>query len=238
MSTGEIALLALAVLGGAFLQGTTGIGFAMLLAPVAALIAPGLVPVAILIWMLPLNAFVAWRERRHIDLRGAGWITVARILVTPLGIWLLVLIPESSLGYLIGGATILAALVSLFAPAFTPRPAAFLAAGAVTAISETATGVGGPPLALVYQHRPAPEMRATVALCFLVGEIVSLIGLALGGTLLGGEVMAVSLWLLPAVVLGVWISSLVHRRVGGRGLRYGILLFALVSGVAVILQTL
>lgn len=237
MTLGVILILAVAVLCGGFLQGATGIGFAMLVAPVATLIDPSLVPVAILVWMLPLNAFVTWRERRHIDLRGAGWITISRVLATPLGIWLLVAIPENYLGYLIGGSTILAALVSLVAPAFTPRPAAFLAAGAVTGISETATGVGGPPLALVYQHRPAAEMRATVALCFLVGEVISLIGLAIGGRFFGSE-LTLSLWLLPAVVVGVWVSSLVHRRVGGKGLRYGILVFALVSGVVVILSTL
>lgn len=237
MTPAAIVFLAVAVLAGAFLQGATGIGFAMLVAPLAGLVDPGFVPVAILIWMLPLNAFVAWRERHRIDLRGAGWITIARVLATPLGIGLLALIPPSGLGYLIGGSTILAALVSLLAPAFTPSPAAFLAAGALTGLSETATGVGGPPLALVYQHRPAAEMRATVALCFLVGEVISLIGLAISGRFFGSG-LTTSLWLLPAVVIGVWLSSLVHRRVGGRGLRYGILIFAIVSGIAVILQTL
>ncbi|WP_167133543.1 sulfite exporter TauE/SafE family protein [Paramicrobacterium chengjingii] len=237
MTIEAIALLAISVCVGAFLQGTVGVGFAMLVAPIAALVEPSLVPVAILIWMLPLNALVAWRERRHIDLRGAGWITVARVLATPLGIWLLLLIPENHLGYLIGGTTILAALVSFAAPSFTPRPAAFLAAGAVTALSETATGVGGPPLALVYQHRPAAELRATVALCFLIGEVISLIALALGGQF-GGSGTNLALWLLPAVIVGVWTSSVTHKRVGGAALRYGILLFALASGIAVIIGTL
>ena len=40
---------------------------------------------------------------------------------------------------------------------------AFLAAGLITGITETATGIGGPPLALTLQHRPVSEMRATIA---------------------------------------------------------------------------
>lgn len=80
-------------------------------------------------------------------------------------------------------------------------------------------------------------MRATVALRFLVGEVISLVGLARSGRFFGAG-FTTSLWLLPAVVIGVWLCSLVHRCVGGRDLRYGILFFAIVSGIAVIVQTL
>lgn len=232
-----LAVLGLTVLVGAFLQGSTGIGFALLVAPVAGLIDPLLLPVAVLILMLPLNGMVAWREREHIDLRGAGWITVARVAATPLGVWLLAAVPEHQLGLLIGGVTILAALVSLVVPAFNPNRPALLVAGAVTGVSETASGIGGPPYALVYQHRPAPELRATVALCFLVGEVVSLIALSIGSRLTGPGLGA-SLWLLPVVVAGVWLSSRVHHRVGGRGLRIGILVFAVFSGAIVVLRAL
>ncbi len=232
-----VAILGIVVLLGAFLQGSTGIGFALLVAPLAGLIDPLLLPVVVLILMLPLNAMVAWRERTHIDLRGASWITVARVAITPLGVWILIAIPERQLGLLIGGVTILAALVSLVVPAFEPRRPALLIAGAVTGLSETASGIGGPPYALVYQHRPAPELRATVALCFLVGEVVSLIGLAFGGRLTGPGLDA-SLWLLPIVPAGVWLSSRIHHRVGGAYLRNGILLFALVSGTILVWQGL
>jgi uncharacterized membrane protein YfcA len=232
------AVLLLAVtLVAAFVQGVSGLGFALVVAPVAGLLEPALLPVALLVLMLPLNAYVAWRERHHLDLRGAGWITVARVAATPAGIALLAVLPERYLGVLIGASTILAALVSLRAPAFRPSPPAYAAAGIITGLSETATGIGGPPLALVYQHRPAPELRATIALCFLVGEVVSLAGLALSGRMTGPG-LAASGWLLPAVLVGMALSSLVHHRVGGQGLRVGVLGFALVSGVVLLATAL
>lgn len=174
MTLATLMILAVTVAVAAFVQGSSGLGFALIVAPVAGIIDPHLVPVFVLASMIPLNLYVAWRERASLDLRGAGWITAARLAATPAGLAVLWLIPERSLGVFVGVATVLAAVVSLAAPAFTPGRAAYVGAGAVTGLTETATGVGGPPLALVYQHRPPAELRSTVAACFLVGEVASL----------------------------------------------------------------
>ncbi|WMX48357.1 sulfite exporter TauE/SafE family protein [Streptomyces roseicoloratus] len=233
--TGEtLAVLAVTVAAASFVQGSSGLGFALIVAPVAGILDPGLLPVFVLASMVPLNVYVAWRERAALDLRGAGWITGARLAATPGGLALLWLIPDHGLGLFVGLATILAALVSLAAPVFTPGRAAFVGAGVVTGLTETATGVGGPPLALVYQHRPPGELRSTVALCFLVGEVASL--LLLFGTGEGDPAdLGWALALTPAIAAGAWLSRLVHHRVDARRMRLFVLVFALVSGVVLLL---
>jgi uncharacterized membrane protein YfcA len=230
-----LLLLGLAGTAGiaAFIQGAVGIGFALVMAPVMGLVRPDLLPVALLILMLPLNLHVAWRERAALDLNGAGWITAGRVAGGVLGVGVLALLSADKLSLLIGGATILAALAALCAPSFIPRPRACVAAGVVTGITETATGVGGPPLALLYQHRPPATLRATIAFCFLVGELVSLALLAASGRL-GMEAVQSAAVLLPAVLVGSSASQLVHGRIGQRQLRTGVLLFSLVSGVVLI----
>ena len=217
----------------AFIQGSVGIGFALIMAPLMGLLRPDLLPVALLILMLPLNLHVAWRERAALDLTGAGWITAGRIVGGVLGVGVLAILSTDSLSLLIGGATILAALAALLAPSFSPRPAACVAAGVVTGITETTTGVGGPPLALLYQHRPPATVRATIAFCFLVGELVSLALLAVYGRLGMAAVQSAAV-LLPAVLVGSSASQLVHGRIGQRQLRTGVLLFSLISGVVLI----
>lgn len=234
MSPVTLAVLAVTVLVAAFVQGGSGLGFALIVAPVAGIVDPGLVPVFVLASMIPLNLYVAWRERASLDLRGAGWIIGARLAATPGGLALLWLIPERSLGLFVGVATVLAAVVSLAAPAFTPGRSALLGAGAVTGLTETATGVGGPPLALVYQHRPPAELRSTVAACFLVGELASLALLFATGKAHMAELGDAAL-LLPAIALGAWLSGLVHHRLDARRMRLFVLLFALVSGLVLIL---
>ena len=74
-----LALLAAAVVIASFVQGTIGVGFALILAPILGLLAPALLPGALLLVMLPLNAWVAWRERSALDWPGAGRITVGRV---------------------------------------------------------------------------------------------------------------------------------------------------------------
>ncbi|MFD5325549.1 sulfite exporter TauE/SafE family protein [Streptomyces sp. NPDC127092] len=234
MSTPELAVLAVTVAVAAFVQGGSGLGFALIVAPVAGILDPGMLPVFVLASMIPLNAYVAWRERASLDLRGAGWISAARLAATPGGLALLWLIPDRGLGLFVGVATVLAAGLSLAAPAFAPGRAAYVAAGAVTGLTETATGVGGPPLALVYQHRPPAELRSTVAACFLVGEVASLVLLFTTGQGDPGD-LGRAVLLLPAVAAGAWLSRLVHGRLDARRMRLSVLGFALVSGLVLIL---
>ncbi|WP_431982290.1 sulfite exporter TauE/SafE family protein [Streptomyces qinglanensis] len=234
MSGELLALLAATVAAAAFVQGASGLGFALIVAPVAGLVDPGLLPVFLLASMIPLNLYVAWRERSSLDLRGAGWITGARLAATPAGLLLLTAIPERDLGLFVGAATVLAALVSLAAPEFAPGRGAYLGAGLVTGVTETATGVGGPPLALVYQHRPPAELRSTVAVCFLVGEIASLALLFATGRGRADHLGTV-LWVLPALAAGAALSRFVHHRLDARRLRLAVLAFALVSGLVLML---
>lgn len=92
-----------------------------------------------------------------------------------------------------------------------------LAAGAVTGVTETATGIGGPPLALVYQH------MISLALLAATGKVSS-------------HQIEVALLLVPALVLGALLSGAIHHRVDGPLMRSLVLGFALISGVVLILQ--
>lgn len=223
-----------AVLAGAFIQGASGMGFALIVVPVLALVHPEAIPGALLFLMLPLNAYVAWRERGAIDRSGAGWITVGRFAGTFAGLGILLVLSTYWLNQFVGISTLLAVLASVLAPSFTPGKKAFIATGLVTGITETATGIGGPPLALVYQHAPVATLRSTVALCFLVGEVISLAVLGISGALKWSH-LSYAVLCLPALLLGMGLSNLVHHKLDQRRLRIGVLVFATVSGLAVML---
>jgi len=233
LSLAVFALIATSVMVAGFVQGATGFGFALILAPVLALLAPDLVPVSLLMLMLPLNVYVAWREWAALDRRGAAWITVGRFLGTFGGLWLLTTLTASLLDNVIGAVTVLAAIATLIAPSFTPGRRTLVAAGVVTGITETATGIGGPPLALVYQHQDAARLRATLAFCFLVGQLMSLAILAAAGRVSASHAET-AVMLVPALAIGAAMSRLVHGRLSGRLLRAFVLLFAMVSGAVLL----
>ena len=228
-------LIALAVAVAACVQGTVGIGFALIVAPVLAFLSPQLLPASLLLLMLPLNLYTMLRERHAFDWKGAGWITLGRTFGTFAGAAVLVALPAHALSLLVGGATIAAALATMFAPAFSPNRRAFVTVGLVTAISETATGIGGPPLALAYQHQQPPVLRSTVAGCFLLGELFSLGVLAAMGRTTSHQLVWAAL-LVPFLAVGGFLSSLVHRKLNARLLRSFVLLFAVVSGAILIVR--
>ena len=224
------ATLATAVAFGAFLQASVGVGFAMVVSPVMVVFAPTLLPGSVLLLMLPLNLFVAWRERAALDRRGAAWITLGRCGGTLAGLGVLALLSATTLRLFVGVATLLAAAGSLLSGKFALRAPAFLLAGSITGITETATGIGGPPLALLYQHQPAPILRATLASCFLLGEIVSLLLLLAVGRMNETQVLTAVL-LLPPLAVGSWVSRWLRDRFGGKRLRVALLVFATLSGL-------
>jgi uncharacterized membrane protein YfcA len=235
VTTATFALLAVLTAGAAFVQASIGVGFALIMAPILAFAAPELLPVALLLLMLPLNAFVCWRERHALDWFGAGWITAGRAAGTFVGFWILVAVSAATLNLLVGIATLAAALASLLAPAFDPNRSAFVTAGLMTGITETATGIGGPPLALVYQHHQAASLRANVAVCFLIGEVFSVVLLAASGRMNLWQIEAAGM-LLPALVLGAAASQMAHGRLDQRRMRLFVLGFAIVSGIVLILH--
>ena len=73
------AVLSIAVLVAGFVQGATGMGFALVVAPVVGLLEPKLLPVAVLLLMLPLNVYVVGRERAALAWVGTRWITAGRL---------------------------------------------------------------------------------------------------------------------------------------------------------------
>ncbi len=101
----------------------------------------------------------------------------------------------------------------------------------------TAGGIGGPPLALVYQDRSGPGIRSTLAVAFLVGTGISLATLFFVGKLEWEHVL-LALQVLPGLFLALfstrWIAPLLDRW----WLRPAVLLFAAVSGLADMLQGL
>jgi uncharacterized protein len=237
MSMSVFMLLATTVTIAAFVQGAVGVGFALICAPVIGLVDPGLLPVSLLILMLPLNVYLAWRERPSLDSSGTLWITVGRTVGAVAGVWIISRISAHDLNLFIGVSTIAAAVATLCAPTFAPGRNTLITAGAVTGITETATGIGGPALAMVFQHYRAPALRSTIALCFAIGEALSLMMLSVTGQITSGRFVS-ALLLVPPVILGAFVSQHMHQRLNSKVLRISVMTFAIVSGAAILYQTL
>jgi uncharacterized protein len=110
-------------------------------------------------------------------------------------------------------------------------------AGVIAGTTGTATSIGGPPLALLYQREPGPEVRATLAAFFTIGALLSLITLAAVDQLPADQVIA-GLALTPFALAGFLIAGPVRRYLDAGRLRTGILIVTSASAVALIVRSL
>lgn len=121
------------------------------------------------------------KEQRAIDVSGLAYVLSDRLSGTVGGAWLLLVVPVRYLSVLFGVLVVLAALTSAVSPDVPLRNTTRVAGGVASETVGTAAGIGGLPLALVYQSRSGPEVRSTLAVAFFMGTVISLLALTLSG---------------------------------------------------------
>lgn len=210
MSYFEIGVIVTTLVMAACLQGSVGFGMGMIAAPVIAVINPSLLPALVVLLAALLTLVITVRECEHLDLRGASWALVGRIPGSILGAWLVVVLPGSALVWLVAVA-VLSGLVAAF-HGWAPRPDKrnLIMAGAASGVLGTTTSIGGTPMAIVWQRSAGPELRGTMSAFFLVGSCMSLAALAMAGAI-HLEALQLSLFMLPAVLGGYFLSRYVNH---------------------------
>lgn len=203
--------LAFAVItAAAVVQASVGLGFGVVAAPVLAIIDPTLVPGPLLALAMGLSLMVAIRERSQIRWGDLTAALAGRIPASFLaGLTVGLLPPEHFL--LVFALMILAAVaLSLSGWRVESTPANLVLAGIASGYMGTITSVGAPPMAIVYQHKPGPQIRATIGAYFAVGAAVSMIALAAFGAF-GSSDLVLSVKLVPAMALGFLLSGLLVK---------------------------
>ena len=199
-------LIAIAIVAaGSALQASIGFGIALVAAPLLALLDRAYVPGPLIAVGFGLGVIMAWRERHAIDFAGVGAATAGRVVgVMPAGYALSVASKETF--DLLFGALVLAAVgLSLLHPRVQPTPRVVFGAGVASGFMGTITAIGGPPMALVYQRAEGPTLRATLAVMFVIGSVISLLALAAIGRF-GRAELVYAAPLFAGVVVGVGLS--------------------------------
>lgn len=223
----------LALLFGSAVEAATGYGSAVVALPVMELAFPSRMPALLILLGPPLIVLMVGIERTYVDAPAAVQISSGLIFGTGLAIPVLDLVSGRPLRLLFGFAT-LAALVSLtvMRGGVVRTARRSFAAGVASGFMGTATGMSGPPLAVVFAHEHGPAVRSTLGVIYGIGSVFSI-----GALLIARRVDATDLWLAALltvpVVFGFGIGRLLLKRVSKRFLHLAIL--GVVGGSAVIL---
>ncbi|MCA9536338.1 MAG: sulfite exporter TauE/SafE family protein [Myxococcales bacterium] len=217
-------------------QGTVGFGFGIVSVPILILVDPRLAPVPQLCVQLPLTFMMLYRERKHADLRSVGYMTLGRLPGTALGM-LLITVPEAARNGIIGMITLIAVALLSTERRVARNARTETAAGFFGGAADYLSAMGGPPLALLYKEDAGPTVRASLALAFSVGIVMTL-----GGRVVRGDFAALDLWLglflVVPTLLGLWLSRYTIGRVEGRPMRLSILIISGACALALLAKAI
>lgn len=201
----ELLLANLAVVLGALIQASTGVGGGFIVIPALAAIDVLLVPGPVILGSLPLSLAMALRGRDVIDTSHFTPIAAGLVPGSVLGAWLLTQIPLENAGVLFGAVVLVGAGLSVAGLVVPINRATSVATGALSGVLGTSGGNGGIVLALLYQHAEGPALRATMGLLYFAASLVMLGMLASFGRF-GLPELAMGTWMIPGYLLGFALS--------------------------------
>lgn len=237
LSPAELGLAAGAIAVGGLVHGSIGIGFVLIAAPVVGLIEPRALPALFVLLGFPMEIWMVLRERAAVDVPGFIQMVGGRVIGTFAAFLVLIVVSRRLLTVLIGGAIIIAAMLTWRLAEFRLGAGTRVVAGSVSGLMGTVAAVGGPALALAYQNREAPELRATLAATFLATDLLAVAALVASDLLQWWHVQ-LALMVLPAELMGVALSGRLIRRLDAVAVRMGVVLIAIVGGTSVAVKAI
>ncbi|GMU77895.1 MAG: permease [Acidimicrobiia bacterium] len=231
---GFVVAAAVIILG-SIVQGTIGFGLNLLSAPFIAIAIPEAIPVVLVMVAWPIGGVTALREHHALDRFALRWMLLGAVPGTLVGLWIIHLASASTLGVIVGVTTLAGVTATVLSPPIPVNRATACSAGLIGNITGTAASVGGPPVALLFQHRGGSVIRSTLGAYFAVSATLSVVGYAAAGEVTV-ERFLLTVALLPAMLLGAWLSKHFHVFVDAGWLRPAVLVLSSLAGLIAILR--
>jgi uncharacterized protein len=228
------AALAIATMAiGSGIQASVGIGLALFVVPLLALIDHSFIPGPMLLAGVTLAVMTANRDRAAIDVAALRSALLGLCGGTIVGVWALGFVSGSDLNKTVGALVLLAVLLSIAGCKFTANSRSLMVAGAAAGVMGAMVGIHGPPISLVFQHAEPRTARAMLAAFFAVAYLGAVAALAAFG-LFGLDQLVRAGILLPGVAIGLCAAPHIARHIDTVRLRRIILGIAAISGVALL----
>ncbi|MBR2657153.1 MAG: sulfite exporter TauE/SafE family protein [Loktanella sp.] len=210
LGLGTAGLLALALLGAAFVRGYSGFGFSAIFIAFAALFTNPLplIPVVFACEIM-MTAFQARGIRGHIDWRRIAWLMLGAAIALPFSVTVMLSVGENTARLVISGIILAMALILLSGWTLQRRIGA-LGHGSVGIVSGmcNSAGIGGLPVAAFMSAQPmqAAAFRATMIVYLTALDLITLPLLWMGGLVTWDTAVAAVL-AFPILGLGVWLGG-------------------------------
>ncbi len=222
---------------GASVQGSLGIGLAMVAGPALISIDSGFAPGPLLLAGQAIGLRHVVAERHHIDRAIYRRCLFGLPFGLAGGLAILIAVDEGTLAIIIGSITAVAALSLLAGVRVRRHPSTDVTAGAATSLASVTAGLPGPAMAIAFSDMEPGRMRGTTAAFVMTQAIVAFAGLILTNNF-GTDELELTGWLLPGVALGLLAARTVRGYVDRSWFRSAVLVMAFAGGVALVVRQL
>lgn len=232
-----LIILFLIILG-AITQSAIGIGFGIP-AGILVLLEPSMVPSCIILmgsFLALSNAMLSYKDIIKVDLI---YSFTGRVIGSILAMPLIFLTLGTDYYLIIFGVLLLiATYLSAKKWNIVATKKNITIAGTASGIMGTLTGIGGPPMAIVYQNSSAPKVVATLNMFFGIGALFSVLLFVYFDLINLPEVMK-SIYLSPGLVIGTYIGRRgIVRKFVNRNLKNLIIAVCFISALVIILDAI
>jgi uncharacterized protein len=149
------------------------------------------------------------------------------------GAWMLTHVGDDGIAIVIGVSVLLAVIGSASGLRFAPSRRNLVVAGTASGFSGTVAGIGGPPMALTYQHADPRTLRSSLAAFNTIGSAFTIPTLVIAGVI-GWREVQLALLLIPGILAGLWFGRLGVTRLPADRVRSFVLVVCAGSAVALL----
>ncbi|SDY67084.1 hypothetical protein SAMN05444004_102292 [Jannaschia faecimaris] len=206
----------------------------MVAAPMLALLAPSYLPGTVLLVGLCVGAGSFMADRSAVVLRDLPPGFTGRALGAAIAAWIAARVVGTPALPLVTGLLVwLAVGLTLLGLRLPVTPPTLFGAGTMAGVMGTLTGIGAPPMAIVYANVETRRSVATQNVFFAFGMAVSIAALLLAGVI-GLRHLVFAVTLAPAVPVTLWAVRPLAGRVAKRAIRpWALGLASIAAGVLI-----
>jgi uncharacterized membrane protein YfcA len=220
---------------GSAIQASVGIGLALFVVPLLALVDQSFIPGPMLLAGVLLALMTAYRERAAIDVPALGSSLAGLAIGTVAGAFALRFASGPHLGKTFGALVLLAVLLSVAGCRFTATRRSLMIAGGAAGVMGAMAGIHGPPISLVFQNAEPRVARGMLSAFFSMAYLAAVAALAAFG-LFGMPQLVRAGILVPGVVIGLVIAPHIAQHIDGPRLRLIILGIAATSALVLLVR--
>lgn len=232
-----LIIINIIVLFGSLLQGLIGYGVGLFCAPLLFLISPELVPAPLILISTVITIIMIVRDSAHLQFNKVLWAMLGGFIGVILAGLILTVASKEQFELVFSFLILFAVFISVlgFKPEVNKKTNTI--AGFTSGLMGTITAVGGPPIALLYQHGDIKNIKANLTAFFLFLNIVALTTLAFVGEFTSNTFTIVG-FTLPGIIIGLYISTKAHNIVKPHLARRWILTLSTITSIVAIVRSL